>query len=265
MEMSDALLKTVQEIQETVRAKGLQVYYGYLAEETSVPSVHWNSENGGEWGRFLDCAVELGAKVVYVNWAPFDQFQIDEVISALRSDGSELPGNGEDSESLAQIRAFQSKVGLTCVVDLAFVANGILHLYQETAEWFDEFGEVAGEEGDEEEENGQELPIAGINEWATKLASDPKYATSKNREYLLERIAGGEFAHLPLYRVLRRAEAIYETDFKEGAEERLAAEVMRLRCEGLNQNAIALKLGISRDRVSAIVSAFLRGRDGSQR
>jgi hypothetical protein len=258
--MPDALLKTVQEIQKAIRAKGLRVYYGYLPEETSVPSVHWNSENGGEWDAFLDCAEELGSKVVYVNWAPFEQFQIDEAVSCLESDGSGLPADEEKTE-LAQIRAFQSRVGSTCVIDLAFVANGVLHLYQQTADWFDEFGELTGDdEEDNEQESGRELPINEINEWATKLASDPKYATIKNREYLLERIAAGEFDRLPTYKILRRAEAIYEIDFKNAAEEKLAEEIMRLREQGLNQNAIALKLGISRERVSAIVSSRSRVR-----
>lgn len=265
--MPDALLKIVQEIQKAIRARGLQVYYGYMAEETSVPSVHWNSENGGDWEGFLDCAADLGAKVAYVNWAPFEQFEIDEAVSALQADESELsPARGQ-AESLEEIRTFQTKVGLTCVIDLAFVANGILHLYQKTADWFDKFGELTEEEEEEEdnrEGNDRELPVAEIDQWATKLASHSKYPSTRNHEYLLERIAGEEFGRLPAYKILRRAEAIYEMDFKDAAEEKIAAEVMQLRGQGLNQNAIALKLGISRERVSAIVSSRTRRLEENQ-
>jgi hypothetical protein len=35
---------------------------------------------------------------------------------------------------------------------LAFVANGVIHVYQETADWFDEFGELLPEEDEDEPE-----------------------------------------------------------------------------------------------------------------
>jgi len=31
---------------------------------------------------------------------------------------------------------------LTCIIDLAFVSNSVVHIYQETANWFDEFEEL---------------------------------------------------------------------------------------------------------------------------
>ncbi len=95
-----------------------------------------------------------------------------------------------------------------------------------------------------------------MNKWALALASDPRYLTSKQREYLLEKLAGQEFSELPTFDVLRRAETIFQADFRQVAEEKLTDEIRRLREQGLNLNAIALKLGISRDRVSGLVSAI---------
>jgi len=252
--MNDTLSETVEAICKEAESNALQVFYGYLAEESEVPSVHWNSEHGGDWKYFLGRAKALDARVLYVNWAPFEQFEIDDSISPLES-GHE---DGEEDEAtkrqMALIRAFESKVGMTCVIDLAFFANGVIHTYQETADWFDEFRDLVPDEDDDEANEPKPINKSDLRRWATALASDPRYCTSTQREYLLERIAGAEFPQLPAYKVLREAEAIYQADFKQTAEENLANEIQELRNQGLNLKAIGLKLGISQGRVSGIVS-----------
>lgn len=256
--MDDPLSKTLDEIRKDADQSGLKIFYGYMAEETNVPSVHWNRENGGDWKKYLACARTIGANILYLNWAPFEQFQIDDAISTLESKLAEGTEEEEETKNLlCQVRTFQSKVGLTCVIDLAFISSGVVHIYQETADWFDVFSDITAEEEEEdEEEYRRPAEKAVVDKWATALASDPKYLTSKDREYLLERLAGEEFPELPAYQILRRAETIYEADFKKGAEEKLALEIKQLRNKGLNQSAIAIRLGIPKDRVSGLLSAY---------
>ncbi len=257
--MNDPLLSTLDGIRKEAEPSGLRIFYGYMAEQTNVPSAHWNRENGGDWKKFLACARTVGANILYLNWAPFEQFEVDDAVAALESKLAENTYEEEETKKLvSQVRTFQSKVGLTCVIDLAFVASGVVHIYQETAEWFDEFNDLTAEEEEEdgEMENQQPVNKAIVDKWATALVSDLKYATSKHRDYLLEKLAGEEFSKLPAYRILRRAETIYETDFKQAAEEKLVAEIKRLHDEGLNQNAIAIRLGIPRDRVSGFLSVL---------
>jgi len=261
--MNDPLSKTLEEIHEEAKGSGMRIFYGYLAEHNKVPAVHWNRENGGDWKKFFVCGRTLSATILYVNWAPFEQFEVDDAMSKLESEIAEDDDEEEETKKLlTQVRAFQSKVGLTCVIDLAFVANGMVHIYQETADWFDEFGDLIGDNDDEgDTEERRPIDKAVVNKWAATLASDPKYATSKQREYLLEKIAGDEFSKLPLYEILRRAETIFQVEFKQGAEEKLSQEIQELRNQGLNMNAIALKLGISRDRVSGLVPAVPKKKD----
>ncbi len=124
---------------------------------------------------------------------------------------------------------------MTCIIDLAFVSNSVVHIYQETANWFDEFEELLPEDEDDEDEGRTSIDKAMVNKWALALASDPMYLT-------------------------RRAETIFQADFRQVAEEKLSDEIRQLREQGLNLNAIALKLGISRDRVSGLVSAIPKKR-----
>jgi hypothetical protein len=232
----------------------LQIFYGYLTEESEVPSVHWNSERGGDWKKFVECAKAFNAHILYVNWAPFEQFEIDDSIAALESSPEDRAEDEETNKQMAQIRAFQSKVGMTCVIDLAFLTNGVIHIYQESADWFDEFSDLVSDEDDDELDDPKSINKSDLRRWATALASDPRYCTSTRREYLLEQIAGAEFRRLPTYKILCESEAIYQTDFKQAAEEKLANEIQELRNQGLNMKAIGLKLGISQGRVSGIVS-----------
>ena len=255
--MNDPLSQALEEIRKTGKASSLQIFCGYLAEDNNALAVHWNLENGGDWKEFLVCAKTVGANILYLNWAPFEQFEIDDAVSKLESEITEDTGPGDDKEKLlSQVRAFQQKVGLTCVIDLAFVANGVVHIYQETADWFDEFRGLIGDDDEDDDETEERKPInkAVVNKWATALAGDPKFYTSKQREYLLEKLAGEEFSKLPIYEILRRTETIFEVDFKQAAEGKLAEEIWELRNQGLNLSAIALKLGIPRDRVSGLMS-----------
>jgi len=262
--MNESLSKTLDEIRKEAEDSGMRIFYGYLVDEGHVPAVHWNRENGGDWKKFFVCARTLSANILYVNSALFEEFEIDDAVSKLESEIAEDDDEERETQKLLrQVRAFQPKVGLTCVIDLAFVASGIVHIYQQTADWFDEFRDLTGDDEDDDDETEQRRPIdkAVVNNWATTLASDPKYPTTKQHEYLLEKIAGDEFSKLPVYEILRRAETIFQVDFKLAAEEKLTDEIQGLRSKGFNINAIALKLGISRERVSALMPVNPRKRE----
>ncbi|HXN65075.1 MAG TPA: hypothetical protein VN862_07050 [Candidatus Acidoferrales bacterium] len=253
--MNDPLTEIIEEIRRAAVSDGVGIFYGYLADDNeSVPTVHWNRANGGDWREFLRCAKTFNATILYLDWAPFEQSEIDEAVSKVESElNGEIAQDKEAAEILNQIQRFHAKVGSTCVIDLAFVANGTLHVYEQTSDWWEEFTNlVTVDEGAEEQATriGKYL----VNKWATALAGDSKYSTSKQRGYLLEKLAGDEFQRLPVGEVLRRAEAIFVTDFKQAADEKLADEIRQLRAEGLNLNAIAMQLGISRDRVSGLLS-----------
>jgi len=260
--MVDALSKTVEEIRQVAKKGDLRIFFGWLSEENHLPGVHWNIEHGGDWKGFLDCAKAVSATVIYLNWAPFEQFQVDEAVTEIEAKLAESDGSNDERKEtqrlLAKVREFGAKVGLTCIIDIAFLSNHVVHLYQETADWFSEFEELLPEETDDEPEARKSDDKATVDKWALALASDPRYFRSKEREYVLEKLAGNEFSKLPIFAVLRRAEIIFQEDFKDAAEQKLVEEVRQLREQGLNLNAIAHKLGLSRDRVSGLVSFISR-------
>jgi hypothetical protein len=252
--MNDPLSKTLEEIRKEAEKSGVRIFNGALAEDNNVPTVYWSRENGGDWDMFFACAKTLNASILYVSWDSFEQSEIDDAVSKLESEITEDHEEDRDTSNLLnEVRAFQPKVGLTRVIELVFVANGMVHYYQETADWSDEFDELIS---DEAGENGKRKTAskAVVNKWAKALASDLKYSTIKQHEYLLEKLTGKEFPKLPVNEILRRAEMIFQVDFKQVAEEKLANEIQELRNQGFNMHAISMKLGISNERVSGLLS-----------
>jgi hypothetical protein len=252
--MNDPLSKTVEVICKDAKTSGLQVFYGFLPDQSKVPTVHWDSEHGGDWKQFVACAKAFDARVLYVNWAPFEQFDIDDAVSVVESNSEGGDEDRELTKQIDQLRAFQPKVGLTCLIDLAFCASGVIHTHQETADWFDEFSNLVPDEEDENANESEKISESDLRRWATALASDSRYCTSSRRDSLLKDIAGAEFSRLPAYKILDEAEEIFQRDYKQVAEEKLANDIQELRNQGLNLKAIGLKLGISQGRVSGIVS-----------
>ncbi|MGO9589526.1 MAG: hypothetical protein ACLP3K_05700 [Candidatus Acidiferrales bacterium] len=261
--MTDPLLTIVEEIRRSATSRGLTLFFGWLAEHEG-PAVHWNEDHGGDWKAFLECASSLSAKVVYLNWAPFEQFQIDDPVAALEAELGEGGVSNDDTktikEKILQLRSFNEKVGLTCIIDLAFVVGGTVHLYQKTTDWYDEFSELLPDDDDEDQFAEEEKPLdsATVEKWARALAADPNYILRKGSSQhleLLKKIAGDEAEKISTYGVLNRAQAIFQDEFRQDAERKLVEEIRQLREDGLNVNAVAIKLGISKDRVSGLLSA----------
>ena len=123
--MNDLLLKTVQDIRRICKTDNLQIFYGWLTDEDNTLAVHWNRDNGGNCEKFLECAKSAGANILYLDWAPFEQFQIDEAVENLEAklaeDEEQTDGSDETSGLVNQAHEFEAKVGLTCSIDLAFL------------------------------------------------------------------------------------------------------------------------------------------------
>lgn len=255
---SDPLSTTVKDICDLTAKLGLVIFYGWAYDEDAIT---WNEEHGGDWNKFIETAKALGAKLIYLNWAQFEEFQVDEALEKVIGEAEESPDSErpEVEKRRLEIEKYRDKVGLTVVIDLAFTSEGVFHTYQSFAPWFVAFEDLTPEEdGDEEEElveNKTDRTL--IDKWANILANHPKFGSCKSyqqREYLLEGQAKEEYETLPVHQILSRADTIYTMEVRPKADLRLQEEARKLRHQGLNMNAIALKLGISRDRVSGLLA-----------
>lgn len=258
---TDPLLDMVKQIKNHAEENGFVVYYGW-ASGGKIESVYWNVERDGDWRHFLKTAKALSVKLVYLNWAPFEEFQVEEALVDEESHTADAP-SGEDirekKEHNSEVAKFRDYVGLTAIIDLAYLFDGVLHIFQKKADWFEEFEELtAKEEAEEEAETGEEEVDAGlVNIWAGKLVRELRYRTCKThgqRSYLLEKLAGDEYGRLPVLHILERAENVYAIDVRPEEDKELRKQAKELKAEGLNIIAIAQRLGLTREKVSGLLS-----------
>lgn len=255
--VSDPQLKTVEEICANARDLGLAIFYGFVDDQEGC--IHWNEEHGGDWKKFLQTAKTLSAKLLYLNWAPFQEFQVDEALAEIEGgdpDSSESDKT-EIDDKRREIEKYRDKVGLTAVIDLAFPLEGTFHIYQIFSDWFLAFEELRPDEQEEEPE-ADEPDKDLVNRWAMSLANHPQFGACKaydHRAYLLESLATEEYPTLPVEHIVRRAEILYLFEVKPKEEKRLRSEAHQLRAQGVSINGIATKLGISKDRVSGLLAS----------
>ena len=260
--MNDPLAKIIDAVREHAKKLNLLVFYGAI-RTSKKGTVSWDREHGGDWKSFLECSKSADTKIIYLHWWSFEGSDIEEALAALDDDKDESQPETEEEKSIrAQIEEFRNKVGLVATVEIAFVTDGFSHIYYESADWVPTFEDLTADEAETDqtgqfEDREQKADPAVVKKWARELASHPKYGSCRSddqREFILEQLAGEDMVTLPLWPILRRAETIYLMEIKEKEEEALAAKARSLRDQGLNMNAIAKELHISRDRVSGLLA-----------
>jgi hypothetical protein len=250
----DALLKQVEDIRGFLAAAKIPLFFASLSGHEGG-SVYWDEALGGDWKEFLAAAKLMGARGVYLNWERFEEAQLTDALRTIEAgfvNSSGMEVKVKDGEK------FGANIGLTAVVEMAFMVDGVAHWYEHVADWFKEFEELTEEaESSDEDEFGKSVDKVAVHKWASELANDPRYRTCKTndqREYLLERIAGDELGDLPVYEVVSRAETIFQLEIKPALDDRLSEEARALRKKGMTLSGIAQKLGLPKDKVSGMLS-----------
>ncbi len=253
---ADRLLEMVGQIRAYARERELTLFYGYVGGGDDA--IQWNEEQGGGWREFVDCAKSLGARILYLNWAPFEEFQVADALEEAQALPAAAPGAAaRDAASLSQeIEGYREKVGLTAVIDLAFLADGIFHTLEIEADWFRAFQELLPEgEGDEGVNDQAREQL--VRKWAPKLASAPEYArctTRGEQRHVLRKLAGAEYDGPAAEEILDEAKAIYELEVYPERARRLGKEARELKARGETLQGIAAKLGVSNWQVRKLLA-----------
>jgi len=251
----DPLLKEVDDVRKFLDSEKIPVFLAPLCGHKGA-SVTWDKGLGGDWKEFIATAKSLGARGVYLSWERFEEAEITEAVATIEI--GFVNSSGVDV-TVKDVEKFRPYIGMTAVVEVAFIVDGVAHWYEHAADWFREFEELMEEDGEPSDENDSEKSVdkAVVRKWAGELAKDPRFRTCKNydqREYLLEQIAGDDLGSLPIYEILSRAETIYNLEIRPVLDEQLAYEARALRKKGMTLTGIAQKLGLSRDKVSGMLS-----------
>ena len=142
----DPLLNQVDDIRLFLDAEKMPMFLASLSGHEGA-SASWDEALGGDWKKFVGAAKSMGAKSIYLNWERFQEAQFIDALATIEA--GFVNSSGMDVEA-KDVEKFRACIGLTAVIEIAFIVDGVAHWYEQVADWFKTFEELTEE---------SELPI----------------------------------------------------------------------------------------------------------
>jgi hypothetical protein len=255
----DPLEQLIERTRRWAKEHSLHALEGFVEETGNLPVVLYNEEGESSLEGFLTVAHAFGAEVIFLN-----------ITRLSREDWQKSVVSYEDAEDLSErtesrLRAAQKLeklIGSVAAVELRVVTKKpqLLMKYDRFSEWFGVIYASSKDTLDEEFEDEEDPKTrALIEELGRVVASDRRYQNARNdiqRRSAVGKILKADPRHrkVELWQILDSAKEIYEAEYRASHEEWLVEEANRLKREGLKRAEIAVRLGISINRVRDLLS-----------
>jgi hypothetical protein len=267
----DTLDALFEELLQRCKQKNLTVFRGDIDPEAHAV-VDWDEAAGDVWA-FLDAAVQVGTRMVYVQAWRFTEDDLESALEEEFSEESDDESGGAsepvDPEWRQQLEAFREHVGKVSSLQVLFRFDGVFHAWTTSSDWYDAFCALRDEEEDEfleEAEEDYDYREARqerqrlVTEAATALANDPRFAECRNqpaRLALLRRVKPdiadefpSEFAQRA---VIQEAQAIFELDVRPKLRADPRQRVLDLKQQGFTLSQIAAKVSLKSAEVKKLL------------
>jgi hypothetical protein len=139
-----------------IEGHGMKRYQGYVSDD--VQSVLWDGgENPESWKDFVELAKASGAPFLTMNDMLLERTDVDFLVTRLQRVNY---GNEEDVEEARWLKTYVGKTGF---IQLGFPYQGMMFLYEVSADWYDkyqrlldladDFGSITFDESDQDDEH----------------------------------------------------------------------------------------------------------------
>jgi hypothetical protein len=142
MSLRPNLNSLTEEIQHYLEAEHFVVFRCLTRAGDEAPIIYWDVERNPDFKPFLDCALQLGIRLVHLHIRDFSSVHREEALEQLSE--SELDRNRQ-RDIKRRIEELSIYEGLTCAVEMSFDFEGRLYIYQVHTEWYDEWQELLDE------------------------------------------------------------------------------------------------------------------------
>ena len=143
-----------EEILQYLAAEHFIVFRSMSRSEDDAPMIFWDTDRQPDYKSFLDCALQLGLRLVHFHSREFTQHHREEALDQLE----ECDLGREEKRALEhRIKELAIYEGLTCAIEISFDFEGRVYLFELRTDWYDEWNDildevedaVPGEEGQE--------------------------------------------------------------------------------------------------------------------
>ncbi|MGC4055857.1 MAG: hypothetical protein QM757_44160 [Paludibaculum sp.] len=142
-----------EEIQHYLETEHFVVYRSMSRATDDGRFVYWDTGRLPDYHRFLECALQLGVRLVHFHTREFRSHHREEALELLED--SEMPR--DDKRDLERrIRELSIYEGFICAIELSFDFEGRIYLFELQTEWYEEWHDIldqledAGPDGPEE-------------------------------------------------------------------------------------------------------------------
>jgi hypothetical protein len=142
MSLRPNLNSLTEEIQSYLETEHFIVFRCLTRAGDEPPIVYWDTERNPEFKPFLDCALQLGIRLIHLHVREFTSMHREEALDQLNE--SELDRN-QQREMKRRIEELTIYEGLTCAVEMSFDFEGRLYMYQVHTDWYEEWQDLCDE------------------------------------------------------------------------------------------------------------------------
>ena len=156
--MQSNLDTLAQEIQQYLTAEHFIVFHSMSRAEEESSMIFWDTERQPDYKAFLECALQLGVRLVHVHVREFSPQHREEAADRLQD--CELPR--EEKRALEKrISNLAIYEGLTCAIEISYDFDGRIYVFELRTDWYDDWHELLDEIEDAVPQEDGDEPYGG--------------------------------------------------------------------------------------------------------
>lgn len=140
--MYSNLDSTAEEIQQYLETEHFVVFRSLSRAADEGNFVYWDAGQHPEFRRFLDCALQLGVRLVHFHARQFRQQHREDALEILNE--AEL-AREEKRDLQRRIKELAIYEGFTCALELTFDFEGRVYVFELQTDWYEEWQDILDE------------------------------------------------------------------------------------------------------------------------
>lgn len=131
-----------EEILHYLEAEHFVVFRSLSRMVDEEQMVHWDAEKQPDYKQFLDCALQLGVRLIHFHSREFTPGHREETMERLET--VELTRE-EKRELQRRVEELTIYEGLTCAVEMSFDFENRVYFFEVRTDWYEEWHDIMDE------------------------------------------------------------------------------------------------------------------------
>jgi hypothetical protein len=131
-----------EEIRQYLEAEHFVVFRGLSRAAEEEAMIYWDSERQPDYRAFLECALQLGVRLIHFHVREFSHAHREEALGQLEEADLSRDDKRDLQHRIEELTIYE---GLTCAIELSFDLEGRIYVFEMHTEWYDEWHDILDE------------------------------------------------------------------------------------------------------------------------